>query len=156
MAIMSSSGAASAADICTQLRALISDPPSGFVALRGEKTSDTWPRWSSKPFLSNASCELSGDGPESQLRCIVNDKAEPSVADAFYEQTRRAIDQCLPGLPHGREFARQEAPNGADGFEGKTTSWAYRGRGMRFEITLSNDRVFGNARNSLVVRYQKV
>jgi hypothetical protein len=150
--------AASAEDVCTQLRALLKDPPSGFVALRGERTSTTWARWSGKPFLPNSTCEITGsdDGPDSELRCVVNEKAEPSVVDAFYDSTRHAIDQCLPGLPGGREFVRQEAAKRADGFEGKTTSWGYRSRSVRFEIELTNDRVFGFARNSFVVRYRKV
>lgn len=156
--LLMSGSVASAQDVCTQLQTLLKDPPAGFVALRGERTSNTWPRWSGKPFLPNSTCEITGsdDGPDSQLRCIVNDKAEPNVADAFYESTRRAIDQCLPGLPNGRQFVRQEAAKGADGFEGKTTSWTYRSRSMRFDIELSNDRVFGFARNSFVVKYQKL
>src|SRR5690348_14123085 len=137
--LLMSGSAASAEDVCAQLRALLKDPPSGFVSLRGERTSTTWPRWSGKPFLPNSACEITGsdDGPDSQLRCTVNDKAEPAVADEFYETTQRAIDQCLPGLPNGREFVRKEVPKAADGFKGNVTSWVYRSQSMRFEIELS-------------------
>jgi hypothetical protein len=156
--LLMSVSAASAEDVCAQLRLLLHDPPSGFVAQRGERTSTIWPRWSAKPVLAGAVCEITGsdDGPDSQFHCILNDKAAPAVADAFYESTRHAIDQCLPGLPHGREFVRQEANKASDGFEGSTTSWTYRAPTMRFDIELTNDRIFGTPRNSLVVKYQKL
>ena len=158
MVVGMSGSAAAAEGVCNQLRALLDNPPSGFVALRAERASAVWPRWSGKPFLPGSTCEIIGsdDGPDSELRCLVNEKAEPGVADAFYEATRRAIDQCLPGLPNGRDFVRDEARRNADGFEGLTTRWSRRSRAVRFEIELTNDRVFGAARNSLTVKFQKL
>ena len=61
-------GRAMADEICPALTSLLTNPPAGFVALRGERTSEVWPRWTAKPFLANAVCELRGAETDPQHR----------------------------------------------------------------------------------------
>ena len=148
---------AAADDFCTHLRALLSDPPSGFVALRGASQSAIWPRWSAKPFLPHANCEITGtaDRPDAELRCVINDKATPSVTTAFFAQTRASIEACLKKLPNGASFTLADSKNAADGFVGMTTIWDSRSKTEHVQIELTNDTVFGAARTSFSVTYRK-
>ena len=145
-------------EICPALTALLTDPPAGFVALRGEKTSDTWAKWKAKPLLPKAQCELSGDTGDAQqeLTCIVNDRADAAAASAWYKATAAEIDACLPHLPNGARYVRKaEVASHADKFEGVASSWVYDGGREKVEIELTNERNFGWARNKMTVRYLK-
>jgi hypothetical protein len=151
-------GRAMADEICPALTSLLTNPPAGFVALRGEKTSEVWPRWTAKPFLANAVCELRGaeTDPQQELRCTVNDQATDAVATAWYKATAAAIDACLPKLPHGAQFVRKpEVSRNVDEFHGITTLWAYDGKAEKIEIELTSDHNFGHASNTMSVRYFK-
>ena len=145
-------------EICPALTALLTDPPSGFVALRGEKTSETWAKWKAKPLLPNAQCEVSGDtsDPQQELTCIVNDRADAASATVWYKAAAAQIDACLPRLPNGARYVRKgEVANNADAFEGVATSWVFDGGGEKVEIELTNESNFGRARNTITVRYLK-
>lgn len=145
-------------EMCPALTALLTDPPAGFVALRGEKTSATWAKWTAKPFLPKAQCDLSGDTGDVQqvLSCTINDRAEAAAASAWYKAAAAEIDACLPRLPNGARYVRRgEVARNADKFEGVTTSWVYDGGGEKVEIELTDDRDFGWARNTMTVRYLK-
>jgi len=150
--------AASADAFRDHLRALLTEPQTAFPALHGERTSDVWPRWTAKSFIPNAACEIIGadDGPDAELRCVINDKSPAEETQAYFAATRAAIESCVASLPNGRKFERGESRKNADGFQGSSTSWTYRSKTERFEIELTDDRVFGSARNSFSVRYQKV
>ncbi len=151
-------GRAMADEICPALTKLLTDPPSGFVALRGEKTSAVWPIWKAKAFLTNSACELRGaeTDPQQELRCTINDKVDAAVTTAWYKATGAAIDACLPHLPHGSRFVRKpEVAKKADAFEGVTTVWAYDTKSEHIEIELTDARNFGFASNTLSVRYLK-
>lgn len=151
-------GRAMADEICPALTNLLTNPPAGFVALRGEKTSEVWPRWTAKPFLANAVCELRGaeTDPQQELRCTINNQAEEAATAAWYKATGAAIDACLPSLPNGKRYVRKpETAKQADGFQGVTTVWAYDGGSEKIEIELTNDSNFGHASNTMSVRYLK-
>lgn len=145
-------------EIGPALTRLLTDPPSGFVALRGEKTSATWPMWKAKPFVPGAACELRGDetGPQLELRCTVNERSDAATTKAWYAATADAIAAALPRVPNGRSFVRKpESASEADSYRGVTTVWSYDGRSERIEIELGDASSAGNARNTLSVRYLK-
>jgi hypothetical protein len=151
-------GRAMADEIGPVLTRLLANPPSGFVALRGEKTSAVWPIWTAKPFLPNAVCELRGDetGPKQELHCTINNKAPEDVTTAWYKSTASAIDKTIRQLPHGGSYVRnKEVSKNADAFQGLSTVWVYDGGAEKIEIELTDDRNFGFASNTLSVRYLK-
>lgn len=145
---------AGADEISTQLRALLTDPQTAFVALRGERQSTVWPRWKAKPIIPNAACEVVGgeDGPDVELRCVI-DKPE---AEAYADGLRKTIDRTLGGLSIGRGFKREDSNNNADQFQGICSTWSYRSKTDSFEIEVINGRAFGAARTTFSVKHQKL
>lgn len=145
-------------EIGPALTRLLTDPPSGFVALRGEKTSTTWSTWKAKPFVPGASCELRGaeTDPQQELRCTVNETADAATTKAWYASTAAAIAAALPRVPNGRSFVRKpEATRNTDSYRGVTTVWSYDGKSERVEIELADVSDAGNPSNTLSVRYLK-
>jgi hypothetical protein len=148
---------ASALDICPQLSKLIADPPAGFVAARAEPTSPQ--RWASRPFLPSASCAVwaSRSSEAHNIRCTINDGANPSKVAGFYRDTVRSIDRCLTALPDGRKYNRHTAQVDSEGLKGAETRWIFDSDVLRFQIDLTDYRrtADGSTYNSLSVEYLK-
>ena len=153
-----SPAAARAEGTCPALTTLLAHPPSGFVALRGEKTSETWAKWDAKPFLPGFTCSLEGDvdDPRQELRCTLDGHADPSAATAWYKSMIAEIDGCLSRRPHAGFYVRRaEVASHADGASGVTTTWLRDDAGGKSEITLSDGRVSGHVRDTLSVTYMR-
>lgn len=147
---------AMADELSGALGRLLANPPSGFVALRGERTSTVWPKWAAKPFIPNASCELQGaeTDPQQELRCTVNAQSSVEVASAWYKHAKAEIDATVRKLPHGAHYKRQpERAQQADQSQTTTTLWVCDQGGTKVEIELSNNEEFGFGSNTLSVRY---
>jgi hypothetical protein len=146
---------ASAEEICPQLTQLLKDPPSGFVANRGEPISPQ--SWASKPFLANANCVVSVArvAEAHEMRCTVNDGTKATLVTQYYQDTAGSVDRCLAALPEGKKYNRQEMPVDSEGLKGAETRWIYDSDALRFQIDLSNyRRTFdGSTYNSFSVEY---
>ena len=148
---------ASAEEICPQLSRLIKDPPAGFVSDRAEPISPQ--RWASRPFLPNAKCVIwaSRSAEAHNIRCTINDGADPSTVTEFYQDTERSIDRCLAALPEGNKYDRHTTQVDSEGLKGAETRWVYDSDVLRFQIDLTNyRRTFdGSTYNSFFFEYLK-
>ncbi len=148
---------AHAADVCPLLSNLLADPPAGFIADRAGPADSK--HWAGKPVLENAKCRLwaSSSAEAHEMRCTVNDRGAPAAVTAYYDDTAKAVDQCLAARPDARTWERRSRTVSVEGLQSTETSWIYNDHVVRFKIVLADDRRShdGSAYNSFDVEYLK-
>jgi hypothetical protein len=145
------------ADICPGLTRLLTAPPSGFIAARGEPTAPQY--WAAKPIVADAKCRIwqSAAAEAHNMRCVVNDEAAPESVAEFYRKTSDEIDRCLAALPGSPKFDRTSREVETSLLKGTETVWISDTPAVRFKIDLAGYRrvELGTSYDSLSVEFLK-
>ena len=90
---------------CVLLAQYLTNPPSAFIAQRGQQTSDR--KWKSKRDLPNASCTISLTKRATHIaQCIFNEGASAEVALSWYKTMESNVEECISKLPEHSQYRR--------------------------------------------------